>query len=361
MKFNNLRTRLAGILVLALTPCSAFAATNYLQTNLVSDQDGVATNKDPNLVGTWGISTSTGSPFWVSNTSNGTSTLYNTAGVPSATVVTVPPAPSNKSRPGSPTGQVQNPLGVFEIATGKVPNFIFATLDGTISGWNSTVGDGKTAVIKVDNSANGASYLGLGIGTSSAGPTLYAANFAQRKIDTFDATWKQITLPGGFRDVDLPAGFSPSNIQRFGRRMYVTYNLPDGHGAFVYGPGMGLVDVFDLDGNLMQRLIPQVAALNVPWGVAVAGPNFGIFSYSLIVGNFGDGTISAFDPITGNYLGTMQDGKGNNLAIDGLWGLIFGNGGNGGDPTTLYFGAAPMGGQHGLFGSLRPMTDSNTP
>jgi uncharacterized protein (TIGR03118 family) len=353
--------RLASLLFFAFTPGSAYAATNFVQTNLVSDQDGVATNKDPNLVGTWGISTSTGSPFWVSNTSNGTSTLYNTAGVPNATVVVVPSAPSNRNKIGTPTGQVQNPLGVFEVATGKVPSFIFATLDGTISGWNSTVGDGKTAVIKVDNSATGASYFGLGIGTSSAGPTLYAANFSQGRIDTFDSKWAPLTLPGRFRDADLPAGYSPSNIQRFGHRLYVTYNLPDGHGAFVYGPGRGFVNVYDLDGNLLQRLVPQSPALNVPWGVAVAGPNFGVFSYALIVGNFGDGTISAFDPITGDYLGTMQDGKGNNVAIDGLWGLIFGNGGNGGDPTTLYFAAAPVGGQHGLFGSLKPATDSNVP
>jgi uncharacterized protein (TIGR03118 family) len=230
---------LARMLFLALAPGSAFAATNFVQTNLVSDQDGVATNKDPNLVGTWGISPSATSPFWVSNTSNGTSTLYNTLGVPNATVVVVPSAPSNKSKIGSPTGQVQNPLGVFAVAVGKIPSFIFATLDGTISGWNSTMGDGKTATIMVDNSARGASYFGLGIGTSSAGPTLYAANFSQGRIDTFDQNWAPINLPGGFRDADLPAGYSPSNIQRFGRRLYVTYNLPDGHGAFVYGPGRG--------------------------------------------------------------------------------------------------------------------------
>ncbi len=360
MKSKELCVYLAGILVTALAPGAAFAATNFVQKNLVSDQDAVADNTDPNLAGSWGISSSPTSPFWVSNLTNGTSTLYDTAGVPNALVVTVPPSAGNQTRPGSPTGQVQNGLGAFEVAPGKAAFFIFATLDGTISGWNPTVGDGKTAVIKVDNGGKG-SYLGLGIGTSSAGPTLYAANFGAGRIDTFDGNYAPIMLPGGFRDPDLPVGFSPSNIQRFGRQLYVTYNLPDGHGAFVSGPGMGLVNVYDLDGNLLQRLIPQSAALNIPWGIALAGPNFGVFSYALLVANFGDGTISAFDPLTGNYLGTMHDGKGNNLAIDGLWGLIFGNGGNGGDPTALYFAAAPAGGRHGLFGSLKPATDSNIP
>jgi uncharacterized protein (TIGR03118 family) len=121
------------------------------------------------------------------------------------------------------------------------------------------------------------------------------------------------------------------------------------------------VDVFDVDGNLLQNLIPVNSNLNIPWGVAVAGPNFGVFSYSLLVGNFGDGTISAFDSDTGAYLGTMQDGKGNSIQIDGLWGLQFGNGGSGGDATTLYFAAAPSGGAHGLFGGLRPAADSNIP
>ena len=349
------------ILASTLTPGASFGATNFVQKNLVSDQDGIADNKDPNLVGTWGMSTSPASPFWVSNTSNGTSTLYNTAGVPNALVAVVPPSAINKGKTGTPTGQVWNGLGVFEIATGKVPTFIFATLDGTISGWNSTVGDGRTAVAKVDNGASGAVYTGLAIGTSSAGPTLYAANIAQGTIDTFDKNWAAVKLPGGFRDRDLPAGFAPSNIQRFGSRLYVTYNMPDGAGGLVIGAGTGLVNVFDVDGNLLQRLVPNNATLNVPWGVAVAGPNFGTFSYALLVGNFGDGTISAFDPVTGNYIGTMQDGKGNNLSIDGLWGIQFGNGGNGGDPTALYFCAAPGGGAHGLLGSLKPAADSTTP
>lgn len=356
----------AGVFAAMLFSTAGFAATNFTQHNLVSDQSGVADNTDTNLVGTWGISASPASPFWVSNTSNGTSTLYNTAGVASATVAHVPPSTNSKSTTGQPTGQVWSGYGAgnFEIAAGKPANFIFATLDGTIAGFSGS--NTPPTMLMVDNGAKGAIYTGLGIGVSAAGPTLYAANFGQGRIDTFDKSFKPVTLTGSFADPDLPGGYLPTNIQRFGSRMYVTYGVSDGNGGFLAGADTGLVNVFDVNGNLLQRLVPNNNYLNVPWGLALAGPNFGAFSYSLLVGNFGDGTISAFDPNTGNYIGTMQDGKGNNLSIEGLWGLQFGSQGsagnaNGGDATTLYFAAAPAGGQHGLFGGLRPMADSVNP
>ncbi len=173
-------------------------------------------------------------------------------------------------------------------------------------------------------------------------------------------------MRAAFSDPDLPGGYSPSNIQRFGERLYVTYGLSDGKGGFLNGQGTGLVNAFDVNGNMVQRVVPSNDHMNVPWGLAIAGQNFGVFSYSLLVGNFGDGTISAFDPVSGDYIGTMQDGKGNNLSIDGLWGLQFGSQGstgnaNGGDATFLYFAAAPSGGTHGLFGTVRPMADSVNP
>ena len=175
--------------MLLATP--GFSATNFTQHNLVSDQSGVADNTDPNLVGTWGISASPTSPFWVSNATNGTSTLYNTAGVPNATVAIVPPSASSKSKTGLPTGQVWSGYGVgnFEIAAGKNATFIFATLDGTISGFSGT--NTPPTVLMVDNGAKGAVYTGLGIGVSTVGPTLYAANFTQGRIDTFDKTTNQ--------------------------------------------------------------------------------------------------------------------------------------------------------------------------
>ena len=249
-------------------------------------------------------------------------------------------------------------MGNFEVTAGTAASFIFASLDGTISARG-----GATAVIFVDNSASGAVYTGLAIGVSSAGPTLYAANFSKGTIDTFDRTWKSIGLSGGFLDPDLPAGFYPSNIQRYGRRLYVAYNISDGSGSYGYGgAGTGLINVFDLNGNLLQRLVPNNQYLNLPWGMAVTGANFGTFSYALVVGNFGDGTISAFDLSSGNYLGTMQDGKGNNIQINGLWGLQWGNGGNGGSGSALYFAASPGAGasgysDRGLFGSLKPGPD----
>ena len=354
----------AGIFAAVLLAAPIFGATNFVQTNLVADIPGVAAVTDPNLAGTWGISESSGSPFWVSNTANGTSTLYTVTeaapAVPvvSATVAVVPPSSMNVGKTGLPTGQVNNSYGAgnFEVVATHPALFIFATLDGTISGWYGGISN-NTAIIAVDNGAKGAVYTGLAIGVSSVGPTLYAANFSTGTIDTFDHNFKPVTLAGGFQDPDLPASYYPSNIQRFGRRLYVTYNLSDGSGSFSYGgPGTGLVNVFDVNGNLLDHLIPDNQHLNLPWGVAVTGANFGSFSYALIVGNFGDGTISAFDLNSGNYLGTMQDGQGNNISIPGLWGLQWGNGGNGGDPATLYFAAAQ--GPHGLFGSLKPAADS---
>jgi uncharacterized protein (TIGR03118 family) len=357
----------AGVLIAALTASSLVAATNFTQHNTVADVAGVADNTDPNLVGTWGISASPTSPFWVSNTTNGTSTLYNTAGVPNALVAQIPPSASGKSKTGSPTGQVWSGYGAgnFEVAPGRAATFIFATLDGTISGYNGA--GTPNVVIMFDDGAKGSVYTGLGIGVSAVGPTLYAANFGLGRIDAFDKNYKPVTLPGGgFQDPDLPGSYAPFNIQRFGQRLYVTYALWDGKGGWVNGPGTGLVNAFDLNGNLVQRLVPNNNNMNAPWGLAVAGQNFGVFSYSLLVGNFGDGTISAFDLNSGNYLGSMQDGKGNKLSIDGLWGLQFGSQGstgnaNGGDATALYFSAAPSNGQHGLFGFLRPAADSLVP
>jgi len=357
----------ACALALALLAAPAFAATNFVQTNLVADVASLAAAvTDPNLVGTWGMSQSATSPFWVSNTSTGTSTLYAvteaapTVPVVNALVAIIPPSAKNKGKTGLPTGQVNNGYGAgnFEVAAGHPASFLFATYDGTISGWYGGVAN-NTAIAFVDHSSNGAAYTGLAIGVSSIGPTLYATNFSNGTIDTFDHTLKQVTLPGGFVDSDLPNSYFPFNIQRFGRRLYVSFALSDSTGSVSFGgPGTGLIDVFDLDGNLLQRLVPNNQHLNLPWGLAVTGANFGSFSYALIVGNFGDGTISAFDLNTGNYLGTMQDGHGNNISIDGLWGLQWGNGGNGGDPGTLYFAAAPGGGAHGLFGSLKPAADS---
>jgi uncharacterized protein (TIGR03118 family) len=328
----------AAVLLLALP-----ATAGYVQTNLVSDIPGMAQNTDLNLVNPWGIASSATSPFWVSDNGTGVATLYNGAGTPQALVVTIPP-PSGGTPPAAPTGVVFNggaDFGGFR--------FIFATEDGTIAGWNG----GTTATLQKDNSAAGAVYKGLAIGPSN----LYATNFHAGTIDVFDTNFDPVIHAGSFTDPNLPAGFAPFGIQNLGGKLYVTYALQDAAGKDdVAGPGNGFVDVFDTNGNFLQRLVTQ-GALNSPWGLAMAPANFGEFSNYLLVGNFGDGRINAFDPVTGALIGPLTDSKtGDPIEIDGLWGLRFGNGGNGGEKDKLFFTAGIPGDgmieDHGLFGSI---------
>jgi uncharacterized protein (TIGR03118 family) len=329
-----------------------------LRHNLVSDLPGVADFVDPNLVNPWGISASATSPFWISNNGSGTTTVYNTNGQPfplaSPIVVQIPP-PAGGTDPGAVTGQISNSTASFPVATGRAASFIFATEDGTISAWNSAV-DATHAIIKVDNSASGAVYKGLALATPSSGPQLYATNFNAGTIDVFDGNFAPVISAGAFLDPNIPPGFAPFNIVSFGGNLYVAYAMQDDEKHDdVAGAGNGFVDVFDLNGSLLKRLISN-AQLNSPWGMVMAPAAFGAFSGALLVGNFGDGTINAFDPSTGAYLGTMQDKFGNPVSLQGLWAIQLGNGGNGGDPNTLYFTAGISGGgdieDHGLFGSL---------
>jgi uncharacterized protein (TIGR03118 family) len=322
----------------------------YLQRNLVSDIPGFADNTDPNLVIGWGISASATSPFWVSDYGTGVSTLYNGAGTPIALVVTVPQGAASKP-PGHPTGQVFNSSTGFKLANGNPARFIFATIDGTISGWNG----GTAATLEVDNSAAGAVYTGLGIGANASGPLLYAANFLTGNVDVVDQNWKLISVAGGFKDPSLPAGYAPFNVSNLGGKLYVTYGK-QGPGGFAAGAGNGFVNVFDMDGNLVQRLVSN-SALNLPWGTAIAPANWGAFGGALIVANFGDGAINAFDLKTGAFLGRLQDAKGNGISIPNIWGILFGNGATGGDRNTLYFATPTSNGDgkpHGLFGSIAP-------
>jgi uncharacterized protein (TIGR03118 family) len=360
---------LAGLVtaVFALFLAKPTEAVSFYQVHkLVSDISGFADNYDPNLRNPWGISSSPTSPFWISDNRTGVTTLYNGSGQPfpvgSPLVVTIPP-PAGGSPPSAPTGQVFNgSLTSFPI-NGNPARFIFATEDGTISGWNA----GTSAILKVDNSASGAVYKGLAIGNNGIDDLLYATNFNGGEIDVFDSNFAPHILPGNFTDPNIPAGFAPFNIQNLGGKLYVTYAKQDAakHDD-VPGPGNGFVDVFDLNGNLIQRLISN-GALNSPWGLALAPSNFGDLSNSLLVGNFGDGVINAFDPGTGAPLGQIQDDMGNPVVIEGLWGLKFGNGGNGGDLGKLYFTAGipgpPPGAveDHGLFGSIQSVRSAPIP
>ena len=363
----------ATIALFVFLPPAVFGANLYTQHNLVSDVPGMADQTDAHLVNPWGLAASSTSPFWVANNHSGTSTLYNSSGqpFPAATplvvIVPAPPAPqaSQNPRPSAVVGVVFNDMAGFNVAPGKPALFLFATEDGTISGWSSAA-DPVNAILMVDNSANGAQYTGLAIANSDAGdPMLYAANFRAGTVDSFDGNFAPAASPGRFSDPTLPAGFAPFNIQKIGRKLYVTYAMQDGQGQEgIAGPGNGFVNVFDFNGNLLGRLISN-GNLNSPWGVALAPENFGDFSHALLVGNFGDGTIHAYDPCSGDHLGTLNDPNGQVISIPGLWALRFGNGHNGGDATTLYFTAGIPGSgvieDHGLFGSIQTADTAPAP
>jgi uncharacterized protein (TIGR03118 family) len=354
---------LSGLLLGTARTAAADDDTVYVQTNLVSDLPGVAAQMDPNLVNPWGISASATSPLWVANNATGTSTLYNGAGqlfpVASPLVVTIPP-PAGGSPPAAPTGTVFNGTGTFLVAPGKPGLFLFATEDGTISGWNPAVS--AAAVLKVDNSGSGAVYKGLALGQNASGPMLYATNFHAGTVDAFDSTFTQVTVSGGFMDRRLPEGYAPFGILAAGDKLYVTYALQDAdRHDDVAGSSHGFVDVFDMDGNLLRRLASR-GHLNSPWGLAIAPAGFGEFSGALLVGNFGDGTIHAYDLDRGEFRGTLRNTSHRPVTILGLWSIRFGNGGSGGAVNSLFFTAGlpdETGAleKHGLLGVLNAQLD----
>lgn len=355
------RKRSFGHVILAVTVFMAFAANpcwlratgipgnSFIQQNLVSDIPGLAANTDPNLINPWGISHSSTSPFWVSDNHTGLATLYNGSGIPLSLVVTVPPSPGDTA--GSPTGQVFN----SNTSNFKGARFIFATEDGTISSWQPSDG---TSAVRNAISTSGAVYKGLALADNGSHSYLYAADFHNGKVDVFDSNFSPVTLSGTFTDPSLPAGYAPFNIQNIGGKLYVTFAVQDAAAHDdVPGAGHGIVDVFNADGSIVKRLITG-GSLNSPWGLTLAPTGFGSFGSDLLVGNFGDGTINAFDPLTGMPVGQLDDASGNPVTNLGLWALTFGNGSSGGDTHTLYFTAGiPGGGQvedHGLFGSIAP-------
>lgn len=331
-------------LALAGLAWASQAGAGFTQINLVSDIPGLAAVTDPALVNPWGMAASTTSPIWVSDNGTGVSTLYNGAGTPQPLVVTLPPPPGGTG-PASPTGQVFNGSADFH-----ADRFIFATEDGTLSGWRPSLS--TNAEVVVDNSAADAIYKGLALGSNAAGTFLYAANFHAGTIDVFDAGFATVTPSGSFTDPGLPTGYAPFNVQNLGGALYVTYALQDAAGGDdVPGAGHGFLSVFDTNGNFIERLISD-GVLDSPWGMALAPSGFGDLGGDLLVGNFGDGKINAFDPTTGTWLGALLDTAANPLVIDGLWGLSFGNGGQGGEANELFFTAGLDDETHGLFGKL---------
>jgi len=354
-------------LLLAALPGAAFATANtggfYQQTNLVSDIAGVALFTDANLKNPWGLSHSAASPWWISDNGTGLTTLYNGHGrkfpVTSPLVVTIaPPGGSPAGTTAAPTGNVFNNSGggfvVSENGNSGSSVFMFATEDGTISGWNPNV-DLTHTILAVDRSAVGAGavYKGLAI----AGNSIYATNFRFGEVEQFDSNFN---LVRSFTDQQLANTcplqnqcFAPFGIQNIGGNLYVTFALQDvAHHDDAHGPSRGFVDVFDANGNLLKRLISR-GALNSPWGLALAPPNFGQFSNDLLVGNFGNGRINAFDPNTGALLGQLKNQKGLIISINGLWGLAFGNGQAAGQTDELFFTAGINDEANGLFGKIQ--------
>jgi uncharacterized protein (TIGR03118 family) len=313
-----------------LNPQGLFA-DSYVQTNIVSDIPGMAPITDANLKNPWGMSFSATSPFWTSNQGTNTSTLYTGTTTLNSLVVSVP---------GGPTGQVFAGGTAFTEPNGSAPNFVFATLGGSIYAWNG--GNGTTAVQA--GSTTGAVYTGLAI--NQAGNLLYASDVRNGRIDVYNPSFARTTVSGSFVDPTLPAGYTPYNIQQINGSLYVEYENRTSP-----APGAGIVSVFDANGNFQRRLINPGGQLFSPWGIVMAPANFGQFSNDLLVGNFGNGEINAFNPTTGTFIGTLSDGQGNPIVNSGLWALATRTG-TGFDTSAVYFTAGINNEMDGVFGKI---------
>jgi len=349
-----------GMLFLSMAPPAHAVGDFYQQHNLVSDGSIPADNKDPNLINSWGIVFNPFGPVWVADNGTGVSTLYDGNGKPQPLVVQIP-GPANAEGPGTPTGIVFNASTGFTVSQGSASapsRFIFATEDGVIAAWSPTV-DATHAIRVVDNSAStSAVYKGLALSAGGNGSLLYAADFHNSRIDVFDSSFKPVTLSGNaFSDPNIPQGFAPFGLQAINGNIYVSYAKQDGakHDD-VAGKGLGFVNVFDPNGQFIKRLVSQ-GDLNSPWGMTLAPAGFGQFAGRLLVGNFGDGLIHAYDLATGNPVGTLKDSSRRPIQIDGLWGLAFGNGFNDQPVNTLFFAAGPGDEKQGLYGRIEVSPD----
>jgi uncharacterized protein (TIGR03118 family) len=332
----------------------AQTSSTYVQTNIISDGATVqALVTDPTLIDPWGVSV--GPAIWIDKAGNGSVAVDTAAGIVAASslpFVTIPAAAST-SAPGSPSGTVYNGnSAIFDVPGSTSALFLFGTVDGTIAAWN--VSSGAQAVTVVNNSTK-ASYTDIALDTNATGTFLLAANFKQGSVDVFDSTFAPHALAGSFTDPTLPTGYSPFGIHSIGGNVYVTYAQVSTTTFESIGAGLGYVDEFDNNGNFMTRVAGQ-GVLNAPWGMALAPAGFGSFGGDLLIGNFGDGVINAFDPKTFALVGSLNSSAGTPIANIGLWEIFFGqNSGQTttlGDPNTLYFAAGINGEKGGLFGSV---------
>ncbi len=323
---------------LAVMLVSSAALAQYQLTNLVSNQVGAAKFIDPLQVNGWGLTYGPGGPFWVSDQGSGWSTLYNFKGVKKGLEVLIPSAGAG---PGQPTGIVFNGSQDFQVQ-GWPAIFLFATLDGTISGW-APQSNPNDAIIAVNNSASGSVYTGLAVTNRPSGNLLYAADLANNVVDVYDGNFN---LVNSFTDATLPPGNAPFGIQDINGLVYVAFGLVS------EAPG-GYIDIFQEDGTFVRQLA-HGAPLNQPWGFAVAPKNFGPLSNSLLVSNnTNHGTINAFNLVSGDFVGTVKDTNGKDIVIDQLWGIKFGGGNaNSGRTNQLFFTAGPANNLAGTFGVI---------
>jgi uncharacterized protein (TIGR03118 family) len=340
-------------------------SAGFLQTNLASDIPGLAQSFNPLLINPWGISFGPEGAFWLSNAGSGASSILGNNGNALSSIAI--PSPGAFVG-GSPTGTVFNDSNGFAVSEGGRSGssfFLFAGQDGTISGWNPQV-DLTHAVVAVDYSGawdgtGPAVFKGLALGTNSQGTFLFATDFRAGSIDVFDSNFKSVQPSGSFSDPSIPHGFAPFNVQNIGGHLFVTYARQAANGYDqVAGAGSGFVDEFDTNGRLLRHFASG-GVLDTPWGVAMAPSTFGRFANDLLIGNFGDGRINAFDPRTGAFVGALTDLQGNPIQIVGLWGLAFGNGQGAGRSDTLYFAAGIGNQHHGLFGMIQATPVANVP
>lgn len=326
------------LLGLMLFVASSLAVAQYAMKTLVKNT-GTGKHIDPQLVNAWGLAYAPSAPIWVSDAGSGFTTIYNAMGVKQGSGITIPPA--SGSGPGSPTGMVYNGSTEFKIRN-WTSLFLFATLDGTISGWSHF--NPAATLIGVNNSGSGSVYTGLAITSKASGNFIYAADFANNKVDVYDGTFKFVT---SFTDHSLPANFAPFGIQDINGQVYVAF-------ADVNGGSGGYIDIFGEDGTFVKTLI-QGAPLNQPWGMAVAPSNFGPLSNTLLVTNNlnNAGVINGFNLTTGAFVGTVANAKGKAVQIDQLWGIEFGGGSAANGKTNqLFFTAGPKNNANGLFGVI---------
>jgi uncharacterized protein (TIGR03118 family) len=352
---------------LAAAPLGGAYATDsrYVVAPLISNNTSIhpAAHEDSTLLNPWGVAFFPGGPFWINDNGSGISALYNGdgsgfGGADPALAVTIPTP--NGTGTSAPTGIVANSSFAFNVKSNSMPAlFIFDTEDGTISAWNLGLGIPVTAELEVDNSteqcsngATGAVYKGLAQGANAGGVFLYATNFRCATVDVFDGNFKPAALSGNFQDPQIPNGFAPFGIANVSGNLVVTYAKQDDQKHDdAAGAGRGFVDIFDTDGNLIERFASR-GKLNSPWGIVQTPFNFGRFSNELLIGNFGDGRINAFK-IGGQFDGQLRDTSKNVIVLDGLWSLIFG-GGALSSPSTLYFTSGPDGETNGLVGTITP-------